>query len=136
MDETKKALSILEVHADKIHKESFLPASDTTPGIVTETPANDSTPSNEQEVTILYQGSEYKFNVPKGKTILEAALKENIDLPYSCQSGMCTACMGKCTSGKVKLDDPDGLSEKEIKQGFVLTCVGHPASANVVIEID
>jgi ring-1,2-phenylacetyl-CoA epoxidase subunit PaaE len=134
MEEAKKALEILQVPNTKIHKESFQPASDNnTPN--TSAVAQPG-PGNEQEVTILYQGSEYKFIVPKGKTILEAALDEDIDLPYSCQSGMCTACMGKCTSGKVKLDDPDGLSDKEIQQGFVLTCVGHPASADVVIEID
>lgn len=135
MEEAKKALEILQVPSEKIHKESFLPAADTAATTNAST-VPEASAGNEQEVTILYQGSEYKFNVPKGKTILEAALDEDIDLPYSCQSGMCTACMGKCTSGKVKLDDPDGLSDKEIQQGFVLTCVGHPASANVIIEID
>lgn len=60
----------------------------------------------------------------------------DIDLPYSCQAGMCTACMGKFTEGKVKMDEEDGLTEKEIKQGFVLTCVAHPITAGVVIEID
>ena len=67
---------------------------------------------------------------------MEAALEEDIDLPYSCQSGMCTACMGKCTNGKVRLNEPDGLSDKEIQQGFVLTCVGYPASQGIVIEIE
>jgi ring-1,2-phenylacetyl-CoA epoxidase subunit PaaE len=134
MEEADKALAILQVPSSNIHKESFVA------GNSGEAPSGEVVSGNKeitaQEVVILYQGSEYRFVVPTGKTILEAALKEDIDLPYSCQSGMCTACMGKCTSGKVKLDDPDGLSDREIQQGFVLTCVGHPASANVVIEID
>lgn len=132
MEEALKALEILKVPHGNIHKESFVSSnSQEASGEVVESGA-----IKEQEVMIIYQGTEYKFKVPPKKTILEAALDENIDLPYSCQSGMCTACMGKCTSGKVQLNDPDGLSDKEIQQGFVLTCVGQPASSNVVIEID
>ena len=92
--------------------------------------------SGSPEVTVLYEGSEYKFAVAPHQTILEAALDLDIDLPYSCQAGMCTACMGKCISGKVKLDEEDGLSESELKAGYVLTCVAHPVGRDVVIEID
>ena len=132
MEEAQKALQILKVPQDKVRKESFVSSSSPEPsGQVVE-----SDQSGPQEVTVIYQGTEYKFTVPPGKSILDTALDQDIDLPYSCQSGMCTACMGKCLSGKVHLNDPDGLSDKEIEQGYVLTCVGHPVSANVVIEID
>ncbi len=134
MQETKHALQILQIPASHIHSESFLTAADAKMhGEVTE---QADLSVKDHTVTIFYEGAEYKVLVPASKTILEAALDNNIDLPYSCQSGMCTACMGKCTSGKVKLDEEDGLSETEIKQGFVLTCVGHPLTADVVIEID
>ena len=132
MTEASKALEILKIQKGNIHQESFVASSSPEPaGEVVHTGE-----VKEQEVTIIYQGSEYKVKVPKSKTILQAALDEDIDLPYSCQSGMCTACMGKCTSGKVQLDDADGLSDKEIKMGYVLTCVGHPITSDVVIEID
>lgn len=87
------------------------------------------------EVTIRYDGQEFKVSVPPGKTILETALGQGIDLPYSCQSGLCTACRGKALSGKVKLDEEDGLSKSELEEGYVLTCVGHPLTDDVVIEI-
>lgn len=132
MDEAKKSLEILKVPSEKIHKESFVTTTSTSQGEVI---AQSGQPKD-QDVTILYQGSEYKIKVPKGKTVLEAALDQDIDLPYSCQSGMCTACMGKCTHGKVQLNEPDGLSDKEIEKGYVLTCVGYPATEGVVIEID
>ncbi|MGC3948573.1 MAG: 2Fe-2S iron-sulfur cluster binding domain-containing protein [Chryseolinea sp.] len=64
-----------------------------------------------REVTIRYDGQEFKVMVPPNKAILETALDAGIDLPYSCQSGLCTACRGKCLSGKVKLDEEDGLSQ-------------------------
>jgi ring-1,2-phenylacetyl-CoA epoxidase subunit PaaE len=135
MDEARKALDILKVPAEKIFKESFLAAgTQESTGEVVE--AAQSNEIKIQEVTIIYQGTEYKITVPPDKTILQTALDENIDLPYSCQSGMCTACMGKCVGGKIKMDESDGLSDKEINQGFVLLCVGHPVTSNVVIEID
>lgn len=88
-----------------------------------------------REVTVIYDGDEHKFMVEPGNSILETALDKGIDLPYSCQSGLCTACRGKCLSGKVKLDEEEGLSESELEEGFVLTCVGHPLTDDVVIEI-
>jgi len=48
---------------------------------------------------------------------------------------LCTACRGKALSGKVKLDEEDGLSSSEMAEGYVLTCVGHPLTDDVVIEI-
>ncbi|MFL5728724.1 MAG: 2Fe-2S iron-sulfur cluster-binding protein [Cytophagaceae bacterium] len=132
MDEARKALEVLKVPANKIHKESFLSSgSQQSSGEVVE-----SKEITTQEVTIVYQGTEYKITVPPEKSILQTALDADIDLPYSCQSGMCTACMGKCVNGKVKMDESDGLSDREISQGFVLICVGHPASSGVVIEVD
>jgi ring-1,2-phenylacetyl-CoA epoxidase subunit PaaE len=132
MEAAHTALQILNVPKEKIRKESFV-SSTSTPdsGKVVAYDAN-----APQEVTVFYQGTEYKFLVPPKSSILEAAMKKDIDLPFSCQSGMCTACMGKCKSGKVHLDNPDGLSDKEIEQGYVLTCVGYPVSSDVVIEID
>lgn len=133
MDEARRALTILNIPADRVYKESFLTAP-VTPGEVVENTdeEGDGTP----EVTVLYEGSEYKFAVAPHQTILEAALEQDIDLPYSCQAGMCTACLGRCTSGKVKLDEEDGLSESELKAGYILTCVAHPLTNDVVIEIE
>lgn len=90
----------------------------------------------EREVTIHYAGDTFKFLVPPDKTILETALSLDIDLPYSCQSGMCTACMGRRTSGVVVLEEEDALTPGELDKGYVLTCVGHPMSDDVVIEIE
>ncbi len=87
-------------------------------------------------VKVIYDGEEHEFEVKPEKSILETALRLGIDLPHSCQSGMCTACMGKCTSGKVYLSETDALTPKELEQGYVLTCVGHPLTDDVIIQID
>lgn len=134
MAEARSALSLVGILTERVHKESFVQAP-VMAGEVVEEPAMD-TGSGSPEVTVLYEGSEYKFAVAPHQTILEAALDLDIDLPYSCQAGMCTACLGRCTSGKVKLDEEDGLSESELKAGYVLTCVAHPVGNDVVIEIE
>ncbi len=89
-----------------------------------------------QNITVIYNGNTYNFDVNPSQTILEAAMKKNIDLPYSCQSGLCTACLGKCTQGAIKNMETDALTDTEIAEGYVLTCSAHPISTNVVIEID
>ncbi len=86
-------------------------------------------------VQINYDGEEYEFDVPFGRSILETALAQSIELPYSCQSGLCTACMGKCHEGEVDLSDAEALSEEERAEGYVLTCVGKPLTDRIVIEI-
>ena len=134
MAEARSALSLVGVPAERVHKESFAHAP-VAAGDVVEEPMTASD-TGSPEVTVLYEGSEYKFAVAPHQTILEAALDLDIDLPYSCQAGMCTACMGRCLSGKVKLDEEDGLSESELKAGYVLTCVAHPVGSDVVIEIE
>jgi ring-1,2-phenylacetyl-CoA epoxidase subunit PaaE len=131
MEEAKQALGVLKVPKEKLHSESFVTSAVPASGEVVS-----SSEIKTQEVTILYQGDEYKITVPPEKSILQTALDQGIDLPYSCQSGMCTACMGKCTSGKVQMEESDGLSDKEIQQGFVLICVGHPVTSDVIIEVD
>ncbi len=125
-------LEARNIPKDKIFKESFVQ------GILDKGTKEDSTEEGalkEREVTIRYDGQEYKVIVPPNKAILETALDQGIDLPYSCQSGLCTACRGKCLSGKVKLDEEEGLSKSERAEGYVLTCVGHPLTDDVVIEI-
>ena len=117
---------------EKVFKESFVQ------GTINKEKKDEVSTSSEKrarEVTIRYDGNEFKFMVEPDRTILETALDQGIDLPYSCQSGLCTACRGKALSGQVKLDEEDGLSQSERKEGYVLTCVGHPLTDDVVIEI-
>jgi ring-1,2-phenylacetyl-CoA epoxidase subunit PaaE len=126
-------LDARHIPKEKIFKESFVQ------GTIDKDAKKGSTESvgelKAHEVTIRYDGQEYKVLVPPNKAILETALDQGIDLPYSCQSGLCTACRGKALSGKVKLDEEEGLSKSEREEGYVLTCVGHPLTDDVVIEI-
>jgi ring-1,2-phenylacetyl-CoA epoxidase subunit PaaE len=117
------------IPANKIFKESFVSPT------IDKDKKEPAAANTAHVVTIRYEGQEHKVNVPAGKHILESALDQGVDLPYSCQSGLCTACRGKALSGTVKLDEEEGLSQAERSAGYVLTCVGRPMSDDVVIEI-
>ncbi len=131
MKNVETLLAEHQIPREKIFKESFVAG-------VLDKPRKDDQPAAEKktrDVTIRYDGQEHVIAVPHNKTILETALDQGIDLPYSCQSGLCTACRGKALSGQVKLDEEEGLSKSERAEGYVLTCVGHPMTDDVVIEI-
>ncbi|HEV8514911.1 MAG TPA: ferredoxin--NADP reductase, partial [Cyclobacteriaceae bacterium] len=127
-------LTELHIPKEKIFKESFVTGT-IDKDKKEESKAATVSGNTAHEVTVRYDGQEYKFTVEPNRTILETALDQGIDLPYSCQSGLCTACRGRALSGKVKLDEEEGLSQSERAEGYVLTCVGHPISDDVVIEI-
>lgn len=133
MKNVETLLAQHNIPKEKVFKESFVQGTiDKADKAET---AADENAIVDREVTIRYDGAEYKVMVSAKTTILEAALDQGIDMPYSCQSGLCTACRGKALSGKVKLDEEEGLSKSERDEGYVLTCVGHPLTDDVVIEI-
>jgi ring-1,2-phenylacetyl-CoA epoxidase subunit PaaE len=119
------------VKKENIHRESFTSSVDEA----AKEDAASSLEINDRMVTIQLDGKTFEVHVGKGTTILDAALDQNVDMPYSCQSGLCTACRGKCLQGKVHMDEREGLSDEEMEEGYVLTCVGHPLTEGVVIEM-
>lgn len=130
MENVRNLLTERGIPGEKIFKESFVTPilhKDEKPAVEGEIVA--------QTVKVVYDDEEHEFEVPPDSTILLTALDLGIDLPYSCQSGLCTACRGKLISGEVKLDEEEGLSEAERNDGYVLTCVGHPLTPDVKIEI-
>jgi ring-1,2-phenylacetyl-CoA epoxidase subunit PaaE len=135
MDEAFEALELLGISKQQIHKESFATANSLKAQGEVMVQEDDGT-LKAREITVLYEGSEFKLKVEPHQSILEAALEQDIDLPYSCQAGMCTACLGRCVSGKIHLDEEDALSGAEKEAGFILTCVAHPMSDDVVVEVE
>lgn len=119
------------VAKENIHRENFAATVDELARQTT----LESLHIENRQVVILLDGERFEVEVAPNTTILEAALDADIDMPYSCQSGLCTACRGKCLSGSVHMDERDGLDDQDIAEGFVLTCVGHPLSNGVVIEM-
>ena len=77
-----------------------------------------------------------KFTPMDGETILEAGLKQKLNLPHSCKNGVCATCKCKIISGSVALNPYNKLilSEAEIESGYTLLCRAH-ATSDVVLDI-
>ncbi len=90
--------------------------------------------SNTYTVGINHQGQSYTIEVPEDKTILQAADEAGIDLPNSCNAGVCTTCAAQIIGeGEVDQTDGMGVSNELQKEGYVLLCVAYPRS-NLKIE--
>jgi NAD(P)H-flavin reductase/ferredoxin len=77
-----------------------------------------------EQTTITFQPDHKAVTARFGETLLDAGLRQDINLPYECRNGGCGMC--KCTvlAGKVDpgLYQPSALSDEELAQGKVLLC--------------
>ncbi|WP_139957523.1 ferredoxin--NADP reductase [Flavicella sediminum] len=87
------------------------------------------------QVQIKHKGATHKLQVPGNRTILQQAMENNIVLPYSCRSGMCSTCKAQCTDGEIILAKGHLLPDDEVANGTVLTCISYPKSEQITIEI-
>jgi ferredoxin-NADP reductase len=85
------------------------------------------------QITLL--GEQYHFKAQYPDTILQAAQKAGVNLPYSCEAGKCGNCAALCTQGKVWMSYNEVLTQRKLDQGYILTCVGHPVGGDVHLEL-
>jgi len=80
--------------------------------------------------------SNVTFTVTEGETVLSAALRQGVMLPYSCKNGTCGSCKGQLESGDVHypFHPPMALDEGDIEQGKALFCQASP-SEDLVIRV-
>ncbi|HTD41973.1 MAG TPA: 2Fe-2S iron-sulfur cluster-binding protein [Mucilaginibacter sp.] len=88
------------------------------------------------KVKIHFKGELHDIMVGENQSILQAALQNNIQLPYSCRAGMCSTCMALCKSGTVTMAENDVLTDGDLKDGWILTCTGHPVGEDVIITFE
>ncbi|WP_430283778.1 2Fe-2S iron-sulfur cluster-binding protein, partial [Pseudoalteromonas sp.] len=88
------------------------------------------------KITILLDDEETSFEMSQKQTLLEAALKQSLDAPYSCQGGICSSCIARVTEGKVEMKKNQILTDDEIEEGLVLTCQAHPITPTIKVDYD
>lgn len=89
------------------------------------------------DVTIIVDGSHMHFTMQKDtESVLDAALKNGIDLRYSCKAGVCSTCRCKVVSGKVDMDANYALEDYEVNRGFALSCQSFPLTDKLVMDFD
>ncbi|GGK82713.1 flavin reductase family protein [Rufibacter glacialis] len=115
------------IPADNLRQETFS---------TTKVPARIAPPDTLPHlVSLLYQGVTRQIVPQYPDNILLAARKAGIFLPYSCEAGRCGNCVARCLEGEVWMSYNEVLTQKDLDQGLVLTCVGHPVGGEVVLEI-
>ncbi|GKV24794.1 hypothetical protein SLEP1_g34361 [Rubroshorea leprosula] len=78
-------------------------------------------------------GRQQPFDCPENVDIVTQAWKNHIELPSTCNDGTCYSCAGKLIKGRVDQRKASSLSDKQIEEGYILTCVATPLS-DVEIE--
>jgi CDP-4-dehydro-6-deoxyglucose reductase len=81
------------------------------------------------------QPSGHEFSVEEGESVLTAALRQHLVLPYGCRNGACGSCKGKIVEGEVDYGvyQKKALTEADKAQGKALFCQAKPVS-DLVIE--
>lgn len=131
----RAALAEQKVDSKKIHFELFTTVQkssttlETTKQLISDGPTS--------EVQVILDGITFDFPLAaNGPSILDAAMAQGADLPFSCKSGVCCTCKARLLEGEVEMDVVYGLEPDEIDRGFILTCQSHPRSAKLVVDFD
>ena len=87
-------------------------------------------------LNIKYDDVTHELMLNQNKTLLEIALNAKIDVPYSCQGGVCSSCIARLTEGKVDMTNNQILTDDEIQEGLILSCQAIPKSNKIKIDFD
>ena len=124
MDNARQILSTLGVKQERILQESF-GESKPFPG---------SRPLEARTVeTVVFLRSEKTCQIPVGSTLLDAAERNGVRIPFGCRQGQCGTCATRLLSGTVQMDVEDGLTVEQKNAGYVLPCVSR-ATGKVVLS--
>lgn len=118
---------------NRIHFELFKAAKPTE---IEQDAAISSTPSGNTKVTVIVDDEETTFEMTTKQTILEAALDEDLDAPYSCQGGICSSCLARIKEGEATMRQNSILTANEIAEGLILTCQAQPTTPSIVVDYD
>ena len=72
----------------------------------------------------------------KDENIIDAALRQNIELPFSCKGGMCCTCRCLVLEGEVMLKKNYSLERWEQERGYTLACQAKPKTDFVFLDFD
>jgi 3-ketosteroid 9alpha-monooxygenase subunit B len=129
----EEALVELKIDDNQIHIERFVSPPDPHVKRDAAKPevSDESVPA---EITVVLEGQEHNIPYPKGEKILLAARGAGLDPPFSCEDGFCSCCMAKLIAGKITMDDNNCLSQRQLDEGWILTCQARCTSGKVKVE--
>lgn len=87
-------------------------------------------------LSVRLDGSTHVVTMRADETVLDAALRQGLDLPYSCRGGMCCTCRARITEGAARMDQNFSLEPWEIAENFTLTCQARPTTPVLAVDYD
>ncbi|MBK7986362.1 MAG: 2Fe-2S iron-sulfur cluster binding domain-containing protein [Ignavibacteria bacterium] len=134
MKQVEDTLHAAHIPQNHIHREFFSAPID---AVVEPAPTSveDNEPK-ERSVTIRLYGREETITVRPKETILDSAIRNDLDPPYACQIAACCTCRAKVVRGNVHMDSREALTDEEMDDGYVLTCQSHPLTDDVIVDYD
>ena len=97
---------------------------------------DETTKSGHTKITIIVDDEETTFEMSQKQSILDAALDNDIDAPYSCQGGICSSCIAKLIEGEATMRQNNILTDSEVDEGLILTCQAQPTTASIIVNYD
>lgn len=89
------------------------------------------------QITVIMDDEEFEFELSsKGDSILDASVDAGVDAPYSCKGAVCCTCKAKVVEGSARMEMNYALDDKEVEEGYILTCQAHPTSEKCVVDYD
>ncbi len=136
--EVARGLRGAGITEDKIHYELFFASAEDAKAAIERHHARaEKYAGLTTEVVVRSSGREVSFELTAdGENILDGAIDNGMDLPFSCKGGVCATCKAKLLEGEVDMDLNHALSVEEVEAGFVLSCQAHPISKRVVVDFD
>ncbi|MDO6595908.1 ferredoxin--NADP reductase [Oceanihabitans sp. 2_MG-2023] len=125
----KNVLTAHDINEDRIHFELFKAAK---PAPINE----EVTDNGKTEITITVDDETTTFTMSQKQSILEAALDEDLDAPYSCQGGICSSCIARIKEGEATMRQNNILTASELAEGLILTCQAHPKTSKIIVDYD
>ena len=125
----KNVLSEHNVNENSIHFELFKAAKQAE---INDVPNS----KGKTKIKVIVDDDETEFEMSQKQSILEAALDEDVDAPYSCQGGICSSCVARLKVGEATMRQNNILTDSELAEGLILTCQAHPTTATIVVDYD
>jgi ring-1,2-phenylacetyl-CoA epoxidase subunit PaaE len=135
IEEARIALEKTGLDKERIHNELFTPA-DGSPSHEAHEAKDAKAVDHKAKVDMIVDGARYSLDLEPGETIIDAALKADIEAPFSCKGGMCCTCRAKVLEGEVDMAINYSLEPWEVEANFVLTCQSRPKTDKVVVDFD
>ncbi len=88
-------------------------------------------------VEVVLDGTRRAFRVTaQDGSVVEAAARQGLELPFSCKGGMCCTCRCKVVEGQAEMAVNYSLEPWEMEAGFTLACQARPVTERLVLDFD